>query len=51
LLTLGGLRDDFQLAEIAHSTLLSCERHARYSAMLQSAWGQFLPEKEVKSAV
>jgi hypothetical protein len=51
LLALGGLRDDLQFAEVAHYTLLSCERHARYSAMLQSARGQFLLKKGAKSVV
>jgi hypothetical protein len=45
LLPLGCLGDDLQLAEVAHYTLLNCERHARYSAMLLSDRGQFLPKK------
>jgi hypothetical protein len=49
LLPLGRLRDNFQLAEIAHYTLLSWGISARYSAMLQSAWDQFLPEKDARS--
>jgi hypothetical protein len=51
LLALGCLGDDLQFVEIAHCTLLKCERHARYSAMLLSDGGQLLPEKDFKSGV
>jgi hypothetical protein len=49
LLPLGGLRDDLQLAQIAHVALLNCGRSARYPSMLRSEAGQFQPKKhEIK---
>ena len=49
LLSLGGLGDDLQLAQMAHCTLLRCGLCARHLGMLQADAGQFLPEKDSKS--
>jgi hypothetical protein len=51
LLPLGGLRDYFQIGEVAHPVLLRCGLCAHHSGMLLSDAGQFLPKKDAKSGI